>query len=92
LVAEPPTALGRPGQAQVVDRAGGSANLASFELLRPLLDKVDDRTGRNIPPRSPEVTGAGRHPAGGCPAGLGQYDLLVVEDETAASRTSSYVG
>jgi coenzyme F420 biosynthesis associated uncharacterized protein len=80
-----------PARARVVDRADWvRANLASFRrLLRPLTDKMaarlDDRRG----PKA-LISGASRQAAGlevGALLGwmatrvLGQYDLLIIEDE-----------
>jgi coenzyme F420 biosynthesis associated uncharacterized protein len=84
-----------PARAQVVDRAAWiRANLASFQrLLRPLLDKVDDRTGASMPASfASKVTGAQVGTLLGWMSGrvLGQYDLLVVDDETAASQDVVY--
>jgi coenzyme F420 biosynthesis associated uncharacterized protein len=87
--------LAGPARAQVVDRAAWiQANLASFQrLLRPLLEKVDDRTGRSMPASfASKVTGAQVGTLLGWMSGrvLGQYDLLVVDDETAASQDVVY--
>ena len=75
-----------PARARVTDRAGWvRANIASFQrLLRPLTDKLGDRMG------SGPLTSLTRAAAGaevGALLGwmstrvLGQYDLLVVEDD-----------
>ncbi|MFP3900894.1 MAG: zinc-dependent metalloprotease [Acidimicrobiia bacterium] len=82
---------GGPARARVVDRGDWiRANLASFgRLLRPLTDKMADRLG-GPGGLSGVRAGAARRAAGvevGALLGwmatrvLGQYDLLVVEDE-----------
>lgn len=89
-----------PARARVVDRAGWiEANVASFQrLLRPVTDKLadrsDDRTGvRAIP------SVVARRTAGaevGLLLGwvatrvLGQYDLLVIEDEDPEDQDVVY--
>ncbi len=77
--------LARPGPGLVTDRAGWvKANVGSFQrLLKPLTDKFEGRIGN--------VTGASGPPAAGGRGGrpprldghrvLGQYDLLVIEDD-----------
>jgi len=78
--------LSGPARVRVTDRAGWiRANLASFRrLLRPLTERLGNRIG------SGPLAGAGRSVAGaevGALLGwmstrvLGQYDLLVVENE-----------
>ena len=84
-----------PARASVVDRAAWiRANLASFQrLLRPLLDKVDGKTGTGFPASmASKVTGAQVGTLLGWMSGrvLGQYDLLVVDDETAADQDVVY--
>jgi coenzyme F420 biosynthesis associated uncharacterized protein len=89
LVAEATVLVLRTGppRARVTDRAGWvRANVASFQrLLRPLTDKIEDRVGAN--PVASVVT---RNVAGaelGALLGwmstrvLGQYDLLIIEEE-----------
>src|SRR4051794_26805245 len=87
--------LAGPARAQVVDRAAWiRANLASFQrLLRPLLEKVEGRTGRSEPTSfASKLTGAQVGSLLGWMSGrvLGQYDLLVVDDETASSQDLVY--
>jgi coenzyme F420 biosynthesis associated uncharacterized protein len=88
--------LAGPARARVTDRAGWvHANVASFRrLLRPLTEKIGDKVSAN--PLSALVT---RNVAGaelGAMLGwmstrvLGQYDLLVIEDETAADQDIVY--
>ena len=87
--------LAGPARAKVVDRSAWvKANLASFErLLRPLLEKVDNRTGNGLPASlAAKVTAAQVGTLLGWMSGrvLGQYDLLVVDDETAANQDLVY--
>jgi coenzyme F420 biosynthesis associated uncharacterized protein len=87
--------LSGPARGEVVDRAAWiRANLASFErLLRPLLDKVDSRTGRSVPATlTSKITAAQVGTLLGWMSGrvLGQYDLLVVDDETAGAQDLVY--
>ena len=77
--------LAGPARARVTDRAGWiNANVGSFQrLLRPLTDKLEARTG--------VVTGAVASRVAGLEVGfllgwmagrvLGQYDLLVLDEE-----------
>jgi coenzyme F420 biosynthesis associated uncharacterized protein len=84
-------------RARVVDRAGWvRANLASFQrLLRPLLTKVDERlAGKAALPKAitARVTGVELGTMLGLMSQrvLGQYDLLVVDDETADEQDLVY--
>jgi coenzyme F420 biosynthesis associated uncharacterized protein len=89
-----------PARARVVGRDDWvRANLASFRrLLRPLIDKMDERIDRSR--RFAGVTGGLSRRAAGVEVGLllgwmagrvlGQYDLLVVEDEDAADQDLVY--
>jgi coenzyme F420 biosynthesis associated uncharacterized protein len=86
-----------PARARVVDRAGWiRANLASFErLLRPVVTKLEDRLGnRNGAPQllTAKVAGLELGTLLGALSQrvLGQYDLLVVEDDTAADQDIVY--
>jgi coenzyme F420 biosynthesis associated uncharacterized protein len=80
------TSLEGPARARVTDRAGWvRANIASFQrLLRPLTDRLGGRLGGG--PLAP-VTRAAAGAEVGALLGwmstrvLGQYDLLVVDDE-----------
>ena len=89
-----PRAAG-PGRARVTDRAGWvDVNVASFQrLLRPLIDRLGERAERS--PFAP----VGRRAAGaevGVLLGwmstrvLGQYDLLVIEDERPEDQDLVY--
>jgi coenzyme F420 biosynthesis associated uncharacterized protein len=86
--------LAGPARARVTDRAGWvQANVGSFQrLLRPLTDKLEARTGA--------VTGAVASRVAGLEVGLllgwmagrvlGQYDLLVLDDEAADDQDVVY--
>lgn len=78
--------LAGPARARVTDRQGWiHANVASFQrLLRPLTDKVGERVGsQRLAPAARAVTGAEMGAVLGWMSTrvLGQYDLLVIEDE-----------
>jgi coenzyme F420 biosynthesis associated uncharacterized protein len=87
-----------PARARVVDRNQWiHANISSFQrLLRPVLTKLEDRIDR----RGMSLPGALTAKFGGMELGvllgimsqrvLGQYDLLVVEDDTAADQDVVY--
>ncbi len=84
-----------PARARVTDRAGWiQANLASFgRLLRPVLERFDTAAGANLlAPVTSRVTGA----EVGLMLGwlstrvLGQYDLLVIEDEAPDEQDLVY--
>jgi len=88
-----------PARGRPVDRSGWiRANLVSFErLLRPLTDKVgaqlEARPGRGRPlGLARAVTGVEVGTLLGWMSGrvLGQYDLLVVEDDTAPDQDLVY--
>jgi len=74
-----------PARARVVDRAGWvTANVASFQrLLRPVVDRFGPRIGGPIAPVGRTITGAQVGALLGFMSTrvLGQYDLLVLEDE-----------
>lgn len=87
--------LAGPARARVTDRAGWiNANVASFQrLLRPVLEKIGPRLADS--PLAP----VGRNVAGvqlGTMLGwmstrvLGQYDLLLIEDEAAEEQDLVY--
>jgi coenzyme F420 biosynthesis associated uncharacterized protein len=87
--------LAGPARARVTDRAGWvRANVASFRrLLRPLTERLGERLG------SGPVAGVGRSVAGaevGALLGwmstrvLGQYDLLVIENEEPENQDIVY--
>ncbi|MEY2431364.1 MAG: hypothetical protein QOC92_1089 [Acidimicrobiaceae bacterium] len=78
--------LSGPARARVTDRAGWvRANIASFSrLLRPLTDKIGERVGDSkLAPVARRATGAELGLLLGWMSTrvLGQYDLLIVEDE-----------
>ncbi|MGH9182878.1 MAG: zinc-dependent metalloprotease [Acidimicrobiales bacterium] len=85
-----------PARARVTDRAGWvRANIASFRrLLRPVTTKLGERISAN------PVAGAVTRTVTGIEVGtllgwmstrvLGQYDLLVVDDDTAADQDIVY--
>src|SRR3954465_8964945 len=78
--------LAGPARARVTDRAGWvRANIASFSrLLRPLTDKLGERIGNGkLSPLAQRATGAELGLLLGWMSTrvLGQYDLLIVEDE-----------
>jgi coenzyme F420 biosynthesis associated uncharacterized protein len=78
--------LAGPARARVTDRAGWvRANIASFSrLLRPLTDKIGERVGDSkLAPVARRATGAELGLLLGWMSTrvLGQYDLLIVEDE-----------
>ncbi len=87
--------LAGPARARVTDRQGWiHANVASFQrLLRPLTDKVGDRVGsRPLAPAARLVTGSEMGAILGWMATrvLGQYDLLVIEDENPDDQDIVY--
>jgi len=78
--------LAGPARSRVTDRAGWiSANVASFQrLLRPVLDKLAPRMGASpLAPVSSRVAGVQLGTMLGWMSTrvLGQYDLLLIEDE-----------
>jgi coenzyme F420 biosynthesis associated uncharacterized protein len=78
--------LAGPARARVLTRADWvGANVSSFQrLLRPLLDKFADKVGRSpMAPLTRRATGMEVGAMLGWMSGrvLGQYDLLVIEDE-----------
>jgi coenzyme F420 biosynthesis associated uncharacterized protein len=89
--------LAGPARARVVDRADWiRANLASFErLLRPLLAKMEEQVGGRggLPlAMASKVAAIQVGSLLGWMSGrvLGQYDLLVIDDETAESQDLLY--
>ena len=87
--------LSGEARARVVDRdAWVGANLASFQrLLRPLLEKMGDRLGSGR--LAPVTSRASAMELGlllGWMSGrvLGQYDLLIIEDDTADEQDLVY--
>lgn len=87
--------LAGPARARVTDRAGWvRANLTSFQrLLRPLLEKFDDRVGSGLAaPLTTRLAGAELGMVLGWMSTrvLGQYDLLVIEDEDPTDQDLVY--
>ena len=87
--------LAGPARARVTDRAGWiRANLSSFQrLLRPLLEKFDDKvSGSVVAPVTTRLAGAELGMVLGWMSGrvLGQYDLLVIEEEDPADQDIVY--
>src|SRR4051812_44523646 len=84
-----------PARARGTDRAGwGRANVASFSrLLRPLTDKLGERMGDSkVAPFTRRATGAEVGVLLGWMSTrvLGQYDLLIVEDENPDDQDVVY--
>ena len=84
-----------PARPRVVDRpAWIAANLASFQrLLRPLTDKLGERMGAGpLAPVTQKIAGAEVGALLGWMSTrvLGQYDLLVVEDEDLENQDIVY--
>src|SRR5436305_2096011 len=87
--------LSGPARARVTDRAGWvRANIASFSrLLRPLTDKLGERMGDGrLTPFARRATGAELGMLLGWMSTrvLGQYDLLIVEDENPEDQDIVY--
>jgi coenzyme F420 biosynthesis associated uncharacterized protein len=87
--------LSGPARARVTDRAGWvRANIASFSrLLRPLTDKLGERMGDGkLTPIARRATGAELGLLLGWMSTrvLGQYDLLIVEDENPEDQDLVY--
>ncbi|HEX2039153.1 MAG TPA: zinc-dependent metalloprotease [Acidimicrobiales bacterium] len=87
--------LAGPARARVTDRAGWvRANIASFQrLLGPVVDKLGSRLERNpLAPASRAVAGAQVGTMLGWMATrvLGQYDLLLVEEERPEEQDIVY--
>jgi coenzyme F420 biosynthesis associated uncharacterized protein len=87
--------LAGPARARVTDRAGWvRANLSSFQrLLRPLLEKFDDRITNSLAaPITTRLAGAELGMVLGWMSGrvLGQYDLLVIEEEDPGDQDVVY--
>lgn len=87
--------LSGPARAKVTDRAGWvHANIRSFSrLLRPVTDKLDERIARSkLSPFARRATGAELGALLGWMSArvLGQYDLLVIEDEDPEEQDVVY--
>jgi len=84
-----------PARARVTDRQGWvRANIASFQrLLRPITDRLEENMASNpFAPVASRVAGAEMGMVLGWMSSrvLGQYDLLVVEDEDPADQDIVY--
>jgi len=83
-----------PARARVVDRAGWvTANVASFQrLLRPVVDRFASRISGPAAPVGRAITGAQVGALLGFMSTrvLGQYDLLVLEDEKPEEQDLVY--
>ena len=87
--------LAGPARARVTDREGWvNANVSSFQrLLRPVLDKFSDRMGQSpLAPVTRRATGLEVGALLGWMSGrvLGQYDLLIIEDENPEDQDIVY--
>jgi len=87
--------LAGPARARVTDRAGWiRANIASFQrLLRPLIEKFEQRmTSSTFSPITQKAAGAEMGAMLGWMSTrvLGQYDLLIIEDENPADQDLVY--
>src|SRR3954449_7150961 len=87
--------LAGPARARVTDRAGWvRANLASFSrLMRPLTDKLNERVGDSrLAPLAQRATGAELGLLLGWMSTrvLGQYDLLIIEEENPDDQDIVY--
>ncbi len=89
------SSLAGPARARVTDRAGWvRANIASFQrLLRPITDRLDERmTSSLFAPVARQLAGAEVGAMLGWMSGrvLGQYDLLVIEEENPDDQDIVY--
>jgi coenzyme F420 biosynthesis associated uncharacterized protein len=87
--------LSGPARARLTDRAGWiAANIASFQrLLRPLIDKFGERMGsRPLAPVAQKFAGAEVGVMLGWMSTrvLGQYDLLIIEEESPHDQDIVY--
>jgi coenzyme F420 biosynthesis associated uncharacterized protein len=87
--------LAGPARARVTDRPGWvSANIASFQrLLRPLTERLDERVSSTpFAPVARRIAGAEVGVLLGWMSGrvLGQYDLLIIEDEAPDEQDIVY--
>jgi coenzyme F420 biosynthesis associated uncharacterized protein len=87
--------LSGPARARLTDRAGWiAANVASFQrLLRPLIDKFGERmTNRRLAPLAQKFAGAELGVMLGWMSTrvLGQYDLLIIEEESPHDQDIVY--
>jgi coenzyme F420 biosynthesis associated uncharacterized protein len=87
--------LAGPARARVTDRAGWiEANVASFQrLLRPIIDKLTSRLESNpLSPMAQKLAGAEVGMVLGWMSTrvLGQYDLLIIEEESPLDQDLVY--
>ncbi|HVN51808.1 MAG TPA: zinc-dependent metalloprotease [Acidimicrobiales bacterium] len=87
--------LAGPARARVTDRAGWiNANVASFQrLLRPILEKISSRlTDSALTPVAQKLAGAEVGVVLGWMSTrvLGQYDLLIIEEESPLDQDLVY--
>jgi len=87
--------LAGPARARVTDRTGWiNANVASFQrLLRPIIDKLSARlTDRTLSPVAQKLAGAEVGMVLGWMSTrvLGQYDLLIIEEESPLDQDLVY--
>jgi coenzyme F420 biosynthesis associated uncharacterized protein len=86
--------LAGPARAKVTDRAGWvAANIASFSrLLRPVTEKLGERMSGRTAPIASKATGAEVGALLGWMSTrvLGQYDLLIIEDENPEDQDVVY--
>ncbi len=87
--------LAGPARARVTDRAGWiQANVASFQrLLRPIIDKLSSRLEANaLSPVAQKLAGAEVGMVLGWMSTrvLGQYDLLIIEEESPLDQDLVY--
>jgi coenzyme F420 biosynthesis associated uncharacterized protein len=87
--------LDGPARARITDRAGWiGANVASFQrLLRPITDKLDERmTSSPVAPLAQRFAAAevGAMLGWMSTRVLGQYDMLVIEDESPEDQDIVY--
>src|SRR3954447_11889418 len=87
--------LAGPARARVTDRAGWvNANVASFQrLLRPLTERLGEKVGDSrLAPVARRATGAELGLLLGWMSGrvLGQYDLLIIEEENPEDQDVVY--
>src|SRR3954463_7234683 len=87
--------LAGPARARVTDRTGwGAGNIAPFQpALRPLTDRLDERVSSTpFAPVARRIAGAEVGVLLGWMSGrvLGQYDLLIIEDEDPEEQDIVY--
>jgi coenzyme F420 biosynthesis associated uncharacterized protein len=86
--------LAGPARARVTDRAGWvEANIASFQrLLRPITDRLEEKMSGPLAPVASRIAGVEVGTLLGWMSTrvLGQYDLLVIEDENPEDQDLVY--